>query len=710
LELVKENKKDTEDEKDEGEGKRRQLFLDQCKGAASDAVSRILTASSNSRSKSLTNLGNQLAARLAFTLEGVQPGSQYKMSHTMAKESVAACGKKLPKEDSLESLERFVDAYPLAASSLALTATAKADTEETDKAVEVSPSLTVLNEAMMQASYADGDDSTRTDQSQLYDQSLEVFVASAVHAGDLANEKPSDTDRKKAALRAAVSLRKDIPSLPRLTPNSLIMISAMCDVEDITKKAAEASRKTSQESIAASAAAHAAKVAAEKRATQALLILRDVAFQRDASETRKCAVECAVGLASGRLPSSANFDDSVHEKSLKITINVLFSKNELLAELVVDCSLADLECAAKEAIEQYDEIKKANEEAEQKEDDRNKKPFAPRSALEKHVMGRMRKAAMLCMALGVRRPEIIQTLFSISCREKADVLSKAVRSHMSILSKKAAAKYGAATIALRIAESTGAAETPMLLAFLEHLGHAPLKQQSTPDQDIIDACFKIQESRVGEDGKKDPRFLIPVVSIMKRKDLVERLPEFVVAEDNIFLAGLVRMGDRVGRQALLFRDEPDEANPSLRGMTLCEGLVFLHELDFKAAGIPQTRYLAAIKLCLEDEEVYNDRVLMAALDQMSGIFLERSVKLPLTFMRTTILVCVKHDSLHSWVCHVLLPRLVEGKVWTDPRQFEGWMRCAHMLEQSGDPNVNIAEVIEKLPKEQLMQYRTKVAK
>jgi Symplekin tight junction protein C terminal len=170
------------------------------------------------------------------------------------------------------------------------------------------------------------------------------------------------------------------------------------------------------------------------------------------------------------------------------------------------------------------------------------------------------------------------------------------------------------------------------------------------------------------------------------------------------------MGDRVGRQALLFREEPDEENPSLHGMTLCEQLVYLHRLDFSAAGLPQKRYLAAIKLCLEDDEVYNDRVLMSALDEMSGLFLTGSEKLPLAFMRTNILVCTKHESLHSWICHVLLPRLVEGRIWSDPRQWEGWMRCAHMLEKSGDPGVSSVEAIEKLPPEQLMQYRTKWAK
>jgi symplekin len=278
---------------------------------------------------------------------------------------------------------------------------------------------------------------------------------------------------------------------------------------------------------------------------------------------------------------------------------------------------------------------------------------------------------------------------------------------MSKLSKAVAAKHGTAAIALQVAGETSSDETPMLLAFLENLSPGLDKPQA--ELELINACFKIQELKLTKDGRKDPRYLIPVVSAMKRKDLVERLPEFVDAEDRIFLAALVRMGDRVSRSALLFREELDPENPSLHGMTLCEQLVFLHRLDFGASVIPQKRYLEAIKLCLEDDDVFNDRVLMAAIDEMSGKFLAGSEKLPLAFMRTNILVCTKHESLHSWICNVLLPRLVEGEIWNDPRQFEGWMRLAHMLERSGDSSVSSQQAIEMLPPEQLMQYRTKWA-
>jgi symplekin len=374
--------------------------------------------------------------------------------------------------------------------------------------------------------------------------------------------------------------------------------------------------------------------------------------------------------------------------------------------MVVECATSELEFYSEKAVEAFPAIDQANKEST-KDEHQKKNPLIPQSDEEKTYMDMMRKPAVLFMALCIRRPDIIETLFRLSSIEHANVLAKAVRSNMSKLARAAAAKYGAADIAMRVASMTSTKETPLLLSFLECL--APGSEKSGTEDDIVEACFKIQDSKADENGKKDPRFIIPVVSVMKRKDLIRVLPEFVAAEDKIFLAALVRMGDRHQRQALLFRDEPDEENPTLHGMTLCEQLVFLHRIDFTAAGLPQKQYLSAIRLCLEDAEVYNDRVVMSALDIMSGVFLANEVPLPLAFMRTVILTCTKHESLRSWICHVLLPRLVEGKIYEDARQWEGWMRCANMIEQTGDPNVSTVEAIQKLPPEQQMQYKMKWA-
>lgn len=669
------------------------LFRDQCSSAASDAFNRILAMATSSRSKYVANLSSQLAARLAFTLQSVPPSGIGNAAHATAKECISTLSNRVP-PDEAKMLIDFVDSYPLVAASLTLASSSHSDPGDSTHSVSTLGNM-LLNEAFLQATW----NAEATKESfDLYDVSLNVFVASVVHSGQLAKDKPSDTEKKRAASQASAVLQKYIATLPRLTKQSLVLLSALCDIDDITKKA----NKPAQEEVAAAASAHAAKSAAEKRATAALLILRDIAFQKN-TEVRMFAVECAVGIASGRLPASPGIQD----KALKLAMNVLFTKNDAMGALVADAARSDLEWAAAFAIEQFSAVQVANNESQKVHDSEIRNPLGPRSETEKVVLEKVRKPAVLFMALCVRRPEMIQTLFSLSCQAKADVLSKAVRLNMVKLSRAAGVLHGVAAVALQVAEMTGLDETSMLLAFLENL--APTTEKNAPNQEIIDACFQIQETMFTRDGKKDARYLIPIVSFIKRIDLVNRLHEFVAADDNVFLAALVRMGDRVGRLALHFREEPDAEHPSLLGMTLCEQLVYLHRLDFNATCLPQKRYLSAIKLCLENDEIFSDRVLMSAIDEMSGQFLSGSEKLPLAFMRTNIIVCSKYESLHSWICQVLLPRLVEGKIWNDLRQWEGWMRCAHMLEKSGDPSVDSTGAIETLPAEQLAQYRTKWA-
>jgi Fe-S cluster biosynthesis and repair protein YggX len=50
---------------------------------------------------------------------------------------------------------------------------------------------------------------------------------------------------------------------------------------------------------------------------------------------------------------------------------------------------------------------------------------------------------------------------------------------------------------------------------------------------------------------------------------------------------------------------------------------------------------------------------------------------------------------------------VEGKVYSDKRQWEGWMRCAKMLENTRDAGISSLEAIKKLPEEMRQIYRTK---
>ena len=79
------------------------------------------------------------------------------------------------------------------------------------------------------------------------------------------------------------------------------------------------------------------------------MALRDAAVQRTKEEVRTSAVDCAVGIASGRIPASF----SIEEKALRLVMNVLYHKSSDLADKVIASAKKELERAASYAIENY---------------------------------------------------------------------------------------------------------------------------------------------------------------------------------------------------------------------------------------------------------------------------------------------------------------------------------------------------------------------
>jgi len=682
-----------------------QLFKDQCDVAASDAFERILKRSRTVRDKSTADFANQIAARLAWSLNKVKPMNELKEANDGLAKGLIQISEKHEKSDTknmIEGAKSFAEQYPLVASSIQFDLETKAqnvssiENDTSTSSSSLIPSLTqrLLNEAYLDVDKAElGDEEAKTGGGR-YEKTLELYISSVLQACNGADDKPADMRKKKIASTASSSLTKDLSQFPILTEKSLELASLLCDIDGITKKS-DASKRATNQNLATVAATNAAKAAAEKRARTILGALRDAAFQRSKFEVRRNAVNCAVGIAAGRLPAS----HFVEEKGLQLVCNILYPKASDLADHVVAAATSELERAADYAIKNNDRITEANKEAQSQKSNQHLNPMLPQSDAEKTALDIVRKPANLFIALCIKRPEMIEAFLKTSCRGGAGVLAKAVRINMPKLARATAKKYGAPKMALQVADLASETETPLLLSFMDNLAPGT---GSPPSQDLIDACLKIQSGRT-IDGEIDPRYIIPVISGMKRSELEARLPEFVAVEDNVFRASLRRMSERLARQTFSFREEPE--NEPLLGMTLCEQMVYLHRMDFAAASLPQKKYLEAIRFCLEDDEVYTDRVIMAALDHISGTFLNGE-SLPLAYMRTIILTCSKHETLHSWICHELLPRLIKGRVYNDKRQWEGWMRCAKMLE-SGDAGVSSLDAIERLPEEYYHIYRSK---
>lgn len=412
-------------------------FVEQSKVAASKAFSRVLLSSSNARSEAVSDFGRKLAARLAWTLKDVKPSNEIENAHAMAVESTENSLKKNTEaeKDLAGSLEFALD-YPLVSSCLAFdlvpkgTATTLRDDTGNPTASSVSSlSMRILNEAYVCSLNEDKEN---------YEKCLDVFVSSVVNACDLSNKMPNDSEKKRIANAAASSLPQQLAAAPSLSRTALNLVGSLCDIDEISRRA---STKSSKQTIAESAALHAAKSAAEKRATAALLILRDVAFLRDSM--RGPAVDCAVAIASGRLPASSPIED----KALKLVMNVIFPKNSDCADKVVESATKELEFTARYAIENNEKIKSANESNAKKKEKEKQRHGAKAASFaqsdeEKIALDRVRKPVVLFMALCVRRPEIIKVIMEIGCREGADVLAKAVKTNMPKLTKAAAVKHG----------------------------------------------------------------------------------------------------------------------------------------------------------------------------------------------------------------------------------------------------------------------------
>jgi len=220
-------------------------FVEQSKVAASKAFSRVLLSSSNARSEAVSDFGRKLAARLAWTLKDVKPSNE--IENTEAEKDLAG------------SLEFALD-YPLVSSCLAFdlvpkgTATTLRDDAENPTASSVSSlSMRILNEAYVCSLNEDKEN---------YEKCLDVFVSSVVNACDLSNKMPNDSEKKRIANAAASSLPQQLAAAPSLSRTALNLVGSLCDIDEISRRA---STKSSKQTIAESAALHAAKSAARTK-------------------------------------------------------------------------------------------------------------------------------------------------------------------------------------------------------------------------------------------------------------------------------------------------------------------------------------------------------------------------------------------------------------------------------------------------------------
>lgn len=237
------------------------MYQEQCEAAAADAFGRILDRSRSVRDPSIADFGNQIAARMAWTLKKLKPQNELKGASNATIEGATTISKKVTdanaKNKSLDNLPSFAKEFPLVSSCIQFdleTNAMRSDGVENESLVpKPTSSLTqrLLNEAFLGV---EEEDKGSVDNCERFDKTLELYISSVLQACEKADEKPMDNQRKKLASAAASSLSKDLGLLPAVTESALELASRLCDIDEISKKAAEASRKTSNQNLATAAA------------------------------------------------------------------------------------------------------------------------------------------------------------------------------------------------------------------------------------------------------------------------------------------------------------------------------------------------------------------------------------------------------------------------------------------------------------------------
>ena len=217
------------------------LYSEQCDAAAADAFERILSRTKTARDTSVIEFGNELAARLAWSMKNVKP------TRTMNNINAA-----LKTEDS-EAINGFADKFPLVASSLKYdleTSNNNTTNPESKSSLEPTNSLSsrVLHEAYVTE--------TSEDLESPYNKTLEYYISCVLESCKMADNKPNDNQRKKLANTASTSLPQQLAYLPSLPTKSLELTSALCDIDSVTKKAVEAAKKSSNQNLSQAASAH----------------------------------------------------------------------------------------------------------------------------------------------------------------------------------------------------------------------------------------------------------------------------------------------------------------------------------------------------------------------------------------------------------------------------------------------------------------------
>ncbi|KAL8219837.1 UNVERIFIED_CONTAM: hypothetical protein K2H54_034687 [Gekko kuhli] len=175
----------------------------------------------------------------------------------------------------------------------------------------------------------------------------------------------------------------------------------------------------------------------------------------------------------------------------------------------------------------------------------------------------------------------------------------------------------------------------------------------------------------------DVRFLIPVLSGLEKKEVIQALPK------------LIKLNPIVVKEVFnrLLGTQHGEGNSPVSPLNPGELLIALHNIDSTKCDMKSI--IKATNLCFAERNVYTSEVLAVVMQQL----MEQN-PLPMLLMRTVIQSLTMYPRLGGFVMNIL-SRLILKQVWKYPKVWEGFIKCCQRTKPQS------FQVILQLPPQQL---------
>ncbi|KAL0084168.1 Symplekin tight junction protein C terminal-domain-containing protein [Phycomyces blakesleeanus] len=280
----------------------------------------------------------------------------------------------------------------------------------------------------------------------------------------------------------------------------------------------------------------------------------------------------------------------------------------------------------------------------------------------------------LFFALCVKKHDMLNDLFSIYI-DASDRVQRMIRQHVYSLIK-----------------SIGM-DSPKLIDIIRHFPPGGetlvirilvvLCDTVRPSSELVNAVMYIYRER-----KLDAKFLIPIISGLRKEDIRQNLPKIVELLNNT--EGQRKVVKKV------FSRIVSSTGSSKTPMAPTELLMALHKME---ENVPLQKAVEAINICFTMPDTFEAKHVATALQH-----LVEQPKIPLLLMVTMIRTVAVYKSLNNFILSLLV-KLISKRVWAYPKLWDGFVKCTErtlpdsvkVLSSSALPNAQLKDIVLRIP-------------